>query len=99
MIGEISPLGRGLRTGLDTDPAYHSIVPPLYPSTNYSFAEPGKSSGYEYSWTANPTRDQLGAAIATLEAGAHGMMIEILNEIVGQRADAKKFHLIVVLWK
>ena len=74
MIGEISPLGRGLRTGLDTDPAYHSIVPPLYPSTNYSFAEPGKSSGYEYSRTANPTRDQLGAAIATLEAGAHGIV-------------------------
>ena len=74
MTGEISPLGRGLRTGLDADPTHHSIVPPLYPSTNYAFTEPGSSWGYEYGRSANPTRDLLGEAISTLEGATGGVV-------------------------
>lgn len=74
MTGEISALGRGLRTGLEQDPTHHSIVPPLYPSTNYAFTDLGVSWGYEYGRSANPTRDLLADAINTLEGGAAGVV-------------------------
>lgn len=70
MTGEISQLGRGLRTGLDTDPTFKSIVPPIYPGTNFVFDGFGSAGGYEYSRSGNPTRDLLGEAIATLEGGS-----------------------------
>ncbi len=69
MTGEISQLGRGLRTGFDTDPRYQSIIPPIYPGTNFAFSGLGESPQYEYSRAGNPTRDLLGQAIATLEGG------------------------------
>ncbi len=74
MTGEISRLGRGLRTGLDSDPTYNSIVPPIYLGTNFAFGGLGESSGYEYSRSGNPTRDLLGEAVATLEGGATGVV-------------------------
>ncbi|MGI5950765.1 MAG: cystathionine gamma-synthase [Brooklawnia sp.] len=70
MTGEISALGRGLRTGLDTDPTFGSIVPPIYPGTNYAFDGLGDTPRYDYSRAGNPTRDLLAQAITTLEGGA-----------------------------
>lgn len=74
MTGEISQLGRGLRTGLDADPRYSSIVPPIYPGTNFAFAELGDQPRYEYSRSGNPTRDLLAEAIVTLEGGVGGVI-------------------------
>ncbi len=74
MTGEISQLGRGLRTGLDTDPRYSSIVPPIYPGTNFAFTELGEAPQYEYSRSGNPTRDLLSEAIVTLEGGVRGVV-------------------------
>ena len=71
MSSEFSALARGLRTGLNTDPQHSSVVPPLFPSTTFSFPDGiGPKPPYDYSRAANPTRDMLGTAIATLEGGA-----------------------------
>jgi cystathionine gamma-lyase len=47
-------------------------MPPIYATSTYVQSSPGKHKGYEYSRTANPTRDALQAAVANLEGGAAG---------------------------
>ncbi|HEY7813240.1 MAG TPA: hypothetical protein VIC62_08390, partial [Nakamurella sp.] len=44
----LSRLTRGIRTGIGTDPAEGAIVPPLYLSSNFSFAEFGTPRRYDY---------------------------------------------------
>lgn len=68
---DISALTRGLRTGIDTDSAQGAIVPPLYLSSNFSFAGFGEKRTYDYTRSGNPTRDLLAEALTTLEGG-HG---------------------------
>lgn len=58
-----------MRSGLGEDPAHGAVVPPIYLSTNYAFATPDQSRGYDYSRSGNPTRDLLSDALATLEGG------------------------------
>jgi len=72
--GDISQLGRGLRAGLDADQAFRSIVPPIYPGTNFSFESIELRPQYDYSRSGNPTRDLLGEAVATLEGGVKGVI-------------------------
>lgn len=69
-MSEISRTTRGLRTGIDTDPTHGAVVPPIYTSSTYTFAGLGDKRPYDYSRCGNPTRDQLGQAITTLEGGA-----------------------------
>lgn len=69
---DISALTRGLRTGIDSDPAQGAIVPPLYLSSNFSFAGFGTSRQYDYTRSGNPTRDVLAEALTTLEGGHAG---------------------------
>lgn len=71
---DISRLTRGLRAGIDTDPGEGAIVPPLYLSSNFSFAGFGEPRRYDYTRSGNPTRDLLGEALATLEGG-HGATV------------------------
>lgn len=71
MSPDFSALTRGLRTGLNADPRHAAVVPPIYPSTTFSFPDGiGPKPPYDYSRCSNPTRDVLGDAIATLEGGA-----------------------------
>lgn len=60
---------RTARAGVDKDPLHGSVTPALYLSTNYSFDGFGKKRPYDYSRSGNPTRDELGHAIAALEGG------------------------------
>ena len=84
---------RAVRTGIATDTAYGSVVPPIYLSANYAFAAPGIPGRYDYSRTANPTRDQLADAIAGLEHGtgavitASGMAAVMLATKLLSRGD------------
>lgn len=59
-----------VRAGVDADSAHGSVMPPLYLSTNYSFADFGEKRAYDYSRSGNPTRDVLAEALAELECGA-----------------------------
>ena len=57
------------RAGVEKDPLHGSVTPALYLSTNFAFEGFGKKRPYDYSRSGNPTRDELGRAVATLEGG------------------------------
>jgi cystathionine gamma-synthase len=59
-----------VRAGIATDPTHGAVVPPLYLSTNYTFADLGVKRPYDYTRSGNPTRDQLAEALSHLEGGA-----------------------------
>ncbi|WP_316669131.1 PLP-dependent transferase [uncultured Propionibacterium sp.] len=68
---ELSPLGRAVRAGFGTDSQYGSVTPALHPSTNYRFAGIGQAKpAFDYSRSANPTRELLARTLADLEHGA-----------------------------
>lgn len=55
------------------DPAYGSVMPPIYQTTTYSQSTPGGHKGFEYSRSGNPTRTALEKALASIENGDFGM--------------------------
>ena len=61
---------RAVRAGLVSDPQTGAVVPPLHLSTTYAFLGYGEKRTYDYSRTANPTRDLLATALADQEGGA-----------------------------
>src|ERR1700761_1761810 len=63
---------RVIHGGQHPDPATGAVMPPIYATSTYVQSSPGVHKGYEYSRTANPTRDALQAAVANLEGGAAG---------------------------
>ncbi len=63
---------RVIHGGQHPDPSTGAIMPPIYATSTYVQSSPGVHKGYEYSRTANPTRDALQACIANLEGGAAG---------------------------
>jgi cystathionine gamma-synthase len=63
------PRTRAVRTALESDTQYRAVVPPIYLSSTYAFASFGNKGLYDYSRSANPTRDALAQALAALEGG------------------------------
>lgn len=63
---------RVIHGGQRPDPLTGAVMPPIYATSTYVQSSPGVHQGYEYSRTANPTRDALQAAVANLEGGAAG---------------------------
>src|ERR1700761_1551012 len=63
---------RVIHGGQAPDPRTGAVMPPIYATSTYVQSSPGVHKGYEYSRTANPTRDALQAAVANLEGGAAG---------------------------
>jgi cystathionine gamma-synthase len=63
-----------VRAGIDRDPAYGAVTPPLVLSSNFSFAGFAEKRQYDYTRSGNPTRDLLGEALAELEGGAGGVV-------------------------
>jgi len=59
-----------VRSGLDTDTQHGAVVAPIYLSSTYTFEGFGKRRTYDYSRSANPTRDALADALTALEQGA-----------------------------
>jgi len=57
----------------NVDPAYGSVMPPIYQTTTYSQTTPGGHKGFEYSRSGNPTRAALERAFASLENGEFGL--------------------------
>ena len=69
-MSDFLPATRAVRASIDSDSAHGAVVPPLVLSTNFSFAGFGQKRAYDYTRSGNPTRDQLGEALAGLEGGA-----------------------------
>jgi cystathionine gamma-synthase len=62
------------RAGVDADAAHGAVMPPLYLSSNYSFAGFAQKRRYDYTRSGNPTRDSLSGALAELEGAAGGVV-------------------------
>ncbi|MCX6548885.1 MAG: PLP-dependent aspartate aminotransferase family protein [Acidobacteria bacterium] len=56
--------------GVQPDPAYGAVMPPLYMSTTFAFKDICTNAGYDYTRSGNPTRAALEEAIALLEGGS-----------------------------
>ena len=56
--------------GEGKDDTFNSVTTPIYPTSTFAFVAPGKTKGYDYSRTANPTRTALEQTLAALEGGA-----------------------------
>ena len=57
----------------DIDPAYGSVMPPIYQTSTYSQTTPGGHKGFEYSRSGNPTRAALERSLASIENGNYGL--------------------------
>jgi len=68
-MSPLKPATRAVRASIDKDPTHGAVVPPIVLSTNFSFAGYGGKRAYDYTRSGNPTRDQLGEALAALEGG------------------------------
>lgn len=70
MTQALDPRTVAARTGVDQDTAHGAVMPPLYLSSNYSFAGFDRKRTYDYSRSGNPTRDVLAETLSGLEGGA-----------------------------
>jgi len=63
---------RAIHAGQRPDPTTGAIMTPIYATSTYVQKSPGVHEGYEYSRTANPTRQAYEGCIASLESGSAG---------------------------
>lgn len=57
----------------DIDPAYNSVMPPIYQTTTFKQHSPGEHNGFAYARSGNPTRAALEQALASIENGNYGI--------------------------
>jgi cystathionine gamma-synthase len=61
---------RAVHAGLDPDPSFGSIVPPIHQTSTYVQPAPGQFvEDFDYARSANPTRSALERALGELEGG------------------------------
>jgi len=70
MTSSVSKATSAVRASIESDTQHGAVVPPLHLSSNYAFAGLGEPRQYDYTRSANPTRDALADALAELEGGA-----------------------------
>jgi len=70
-------------------PATGAMVTPIYQTSTFVFEDVGKTRGYDYSRTGNPTRNVLEETIAALEGGKAGYAFA-----TGMAAEATVLHLL-----
>lgn len=63
---------RVIHAGQHPDPTTGAVMVPIYATSTYAQASPGKHKGFEYSRTHNPTRFAFERCVADLESGQHG---------------------------
>jgi cystathionine beta-lyase/cystathionine gamma-synthase len=78
-----------IHTGERPDKAYGAISVPIYLTSNFAFSDFGKTKGYDYSRTGNPTRKVLEDTIARLEGGKAGFAFA-----TGMAASTTVIHLL-----
>jgi cystathionine beta-lyase/cystathionine gamma-synthase len=61
---------RCVHVGVEKDDTFNSCITPIYPTSTFRFEALGKTKGYDYTRTGNPTRRALEESIASLEGGA-----------------------------
>jgi len=78
-----------IHSGQRPDPAYGAIAVPIYQTSTFAFEDLGKTRGFDYSRTANPTRKVLEDTIASLEGGKAGFAFA-----TGMAAEATVAHML-----
>jgi cystathionine gamma-synthase len=63
-----------VRQGINSDCGHGAVIPPLYLSSTFAFDGYDRKGEYDYTRSGNPTRDQLGQALADLEGGKHAVV-------------------------
>ena len=61
-----------IHAGQEPDPSTGAIMTPIYATSTYVQESPGRTRGYEYSRTGNPTRLAYERCVAVLEGGSAG---------------------------
>src|SRR6187401_158681 len=62
-----------IHAGQQPEPITGAVMTPVFMTSTYAQAGPGKHTGFEYSRTQNPTRFALEGNLAALEAGEWGL--------------------------
>ena len=78
-----------IHAGARPDPTFGAVSVPIYQTSTFAFERVGKTKGYDYSRTANPTRKILEDTIAQLEGGKAGFAFA-----TGMAAEATVIHLL-----
>jgi cystathionine beta-lyase/cystathionine gamma-synthase len=63
---------RAIHEGQEPDPATGAVTVPIYQTSTYVQEAVGEHKGYDYSRTANPTRQALETCLASLESAEFG---------------------------
>ncbi len=71
--------------GINSDSNHGAVIPPLYLSSTFAFPSLNQKGKYDYTRTANPTRDQLAEALSALEQQMEELRQQ-LTTIVKSRA-------------
>ena len=61
-----------VRAGITPDPTTGAIVPPIYQTATYVLPEIGRDLGFDYTRSANPTREILENNLSAIEGGKFG---------------------------
>lgn len=77
-----------IHTGVEKDSAFNSVITPIYATSTFRFEDIGKTKGYDYSRTSNPTRKALEENLAALEGGVGAVAVA-----TGMAAIATVLHL------
>ena len=64
---------RVVRAEIEPDLTTGSVVPPIYQTATYVLPEVGRDKGYDYTRSANPTRQMLEQYLAAIEGGKYGV--------------------------
>jgi len=78
-----------IHTGERPDKAYGALSVPIYQTSTFVFEDVGKTKGYDYCRSGNPTRKVLEDTIAALEGGKCGFAFA-----TGMAAEATVMHLL-----
>ncbi len=78
-----------IHTGERPDRTFGAISVPIYQTSTFAFEDIGKTRGFDYSRTANPTRKVLEETIARLEGGKAGFAFA-----TGMAAETTAIHLL-----
>ena len=78
-----------IHAGERPDTMFGAVSVPIYQTSTFVFEDVGKTRGYDYSRTANPTRKVLEDTIAALEGGKAGFAFA-----TGMAAEATVIHLL-----
>ncbi|ABS27392.1 PLP-dependent aspartate aminotransferase family protein [Anaeromyxobacter sp. Fw109-5] len=59
-----------VHAGVQPDPTYGAVMPPIYQSSTFAFRDVCTNAGYDYTRSGNPTRAALEEALTILEGGS-----------------------------